>query len=112
MTDIDSRTDIGIVYDDDDLIVVIPLAGEVTEFWRQRYEALTRARGLRAQARERKGSTVIRLAVPVRTEGEDVLKMLDAARALITEADDVDHSPDASNAPEAIARRWWARQQA
>ena len=93
MTNIDPRTDIDTVYHDDDLIVVIPLAGEVTEIWRQRYEALARAKELRAQTYERKGLTVIRLAVPVRTEGEDVLKMLDTARALITEADAIDQSP-------------------
>lgn len=111
MTDIDPRSDIRIAYVDDDLITVIPLAGEVTEMWRRRYEALARAKGLRAQVYEDEGSTVIHLAVPVRAEGEDVLKMLDTARSLIAEADAVDQSPAASNSPEAIARRWWARQQ-
>jgi hypothetical protein len=112
MTDIDPRTDIGIAYKDDDLIVVIPLAGEVTEMWRQRYEALARAGDLHAQTEEFKGSTRIRVAVPVRAEGEYVAKMLDAARALIAEADAVDQSPADSRSPEAVARRWWARQQA
>lgn len=37
--------------------------------------------------------------------------MLDAARDLIAEADAVEQSPAASNSPEAIIRRWWARQQ-
>jgi hypothetical protein len=111
MTNIDPRADIEIFYDNDDLIVVIPLAGEVTAMWRRRYAALARVKGLRAQADERKGSTLIHLAVPVRTEGEDVLKMLDAARALIAETDVVGQSPAASNSPEAIARRWWASQQ-
>jgi len=111
MTDIDPRSDIGIAYADDDLIVMITLAGEVTEMWRRRYEALARAKGLRAQILEREGSAVLHLAVPVRTEGEDVLKMLDAARSLIADADAVGQSPAASDSPEAIARRWWARQQ-
>ena len=112
MTDIDPRTDIELFYEDDDLTVVIPLAGEVTDVWRRRYEALARAKGMRAQAYQRNGSTLIQLAVPVRTEGEDVLKMLDAARALIAEADAVEQSPAASSSPEAIVRRWWAAQQA
>jgi hypothetical protein len=112
MTDIDQRTDIELFYQDDDLIVIMPLAGEVSDMWRRRYEALAQAKGLRAQAYERKGSTLIHLAVPVRTEGEDVLKMLDAARALIAEVDAVEQSAAASTSPEAIARRWWARQQA
>lgn len=110
MTDVDPRSDIGFAYVDDDLIVMITLAGEVTEMWRQRYEALARAKGLRAQMYEREGSTVLHLAVPVRTEGEDMLKMLDTARALIADADAVDQSPNACNSPEAIAKLWWARQ--
>ena len=112
MTEIDARADIEVFYDGDDLIAVIPLAGEVTAMWCRRYEALARARGLRAQARERKSLTVIHLAVPIRTESEEVLKMLDTARALIADADAVDRSPATSDAPEAIARRWWARQKA
>ncbi len=113
MADIDSRSDINTAYVDDDLMVMIPLAGEITRMWVRRYEALARADGLRARIIEGKDSpTIINLAVPVRTEGEDVLKMLDAARALIGEADAVDQSPTTSNSAEAIARQWWARQQA
>jgi len=112
MTDIDPRSDIGISYQEDDLIVLIPLAGEVTEVWCRRYAALARAKGMHAQAYQRDGPTLIHLAVPVRTESEDVLKMLDTARSLIAETDTVERSPAAANSPEAIARRWWARQQA
>jgi hypothetical protein len=111
MTDIDPRSDIRIAYSDDDLIVVIPLAGEVTERWSRRYEALARAKGMRASAHNRDGSAQIHLAVPLRAEGEDVLRMLDAARSLMAEADAVEQTPAASNSLEAIARRWWARQQ-
>lgn len=112
MTNIHPCADIDITYIDDDLIVMFPLAGEVTDMWRRRYEGLARAKGLCAQIYEREDSAYIRLAVPVHTDGEDMLKILDAARALIAEADAVDQSPADSNAPEAIARRWWARQQA
>jgi hypothetical protein len=112
MTDIDPRTDIGIAYKDDDLIVMIPLAGKVTEMWRQRYDALARAGDLHAQTDEFNGSTRIRLAVSARARGEDVTMMLDAARAVIAEVDAVDQSPADSRSPEAIARRWWAHQQA
>jgi hypothetical protein len=112
MTNINPHTDIEIFYKDDDLIVVIPLTGEVTEMWRRRYDALARAKGMRAQAYNREGTALIHLAVPVRTEGEDVLKMLDAARDLIAEADAAGQSPAASSSPEAIARLWWARQRA
>jgi hypothetical protein len=112
MTNIDPRTDIGFFYQEGDLIVMIPLAGEVTETWRRRYEALARAKGMRAQAYNRDGPALIHLAVQVQTEGEDMLKMLDTARSLIAEADAVEQSPAASSSPEAVARRWWARQQA
>jgi hypothetical protein len=111
MTDIDRRSDIRTVYSEDDLIVLIPLAGEVTERWSRRYEALARAKGMRAKPYNRDGCARIHLAVPLRAEGEDVLKMLDAARSLISEADAVEQSPAPSNSPEAIATRWWARQQ-
>jgi hypothetical protein len=112
MADIDPRSDIQTAYVDDDLMVMIPLDGEITEMWVRRYEALARAEGLRARIIDLKGSIIINLALPVQTEGEDVLKILDAARALIAEADAVDRSPATSNTAEAIARRWWARQQA
>jgi hypothetical protein len=111
MTDIDPRSDLRITYGDDDLIVVIPLSSEVTERWSRRYETLARAKGMHANPHNRDGSAQIHLAVPLRAEGADVLKMLDAARSLIAEADAAEPSPDASNSPEAIARRWWVHQQ-
>jgi hypothetical protein len=52
------------------------------------------------------------LTVPMKAEGSAVAAMLDLARALIAEADAVDQSPAASDAPEAVVRRWWASQQA
>jgi hypothetical protein len=109
MTDIDPRADIEIAYREDDLMIVIPLAGEVTDMWCRRYGSLARAKGVRAQAYTPR---FIHLTVPVQTESEDVLKMLDATRSLIAEADAVVLSPTDSNSPETIARRWWARQQA
>lgn len=79
--------------------------------WHRRYEALARAKGLRAQASKR-DPAVIRLAVPVRAGGAEVLEKLDAARALIAEADAVEQSPEISDSPESIAKLWWTRQQA
>jgi hypothetical protein len=111
MTDIDPRSDIAISYLEDDLIVFIPLAGQITEMWRQRYQALAQAKGIRAEVYNHQGNALVQIAVPVRTEGEDVLKMLDSARALIAAADAVEQSPVTSNSPEAIVRQWWARQQ-
>jgi hypothetical protein len=112
MTHVDLHANIVTDYRGDDLMVVIPLVGEVTEMWRRRYDALARAKGIRAQCFDVEGSALIHLFVPVRTEGEDVLKTLDASRDLIAEADAAEQSPTTSNSPDAIARLWWARQQA
>jgi hypothetical protein len=112
MTSIDPRADILISYHGDDLMVMIPLADEVTEVWRRRYAALARAKDVRAEANNHDGTAFIRLAVPIRTENEDVLKILDAARSLIAETDTVEQATPSSNSPEAIARQWWARQRA
>jgi hypothetical protein len=113
MTDIDLHADIGIDYRDDDLHVRIPLAGQVTQMWCRRYEALARAKEVPVKVFEKRdGPAWIFLTMPTSTEGGDVLTMLDVARALIAEADAVDQSSASSDAPEAIAREWWARQQA
>jgi hypothetical protein len=113
MTDIDSHAEIGLNYNDGDLHVMIPMVGHVTHMWCQRYEALARARDLHANVYEKRdGPARLLLTVPIKTEGSAVAAMLDLARALIAEADAVDQSPAASDAPEAVVRRWWASQQA
>jgi hypothetical protein len=113
MTDIDPRAEIGLNYHDGDLHVMIPLAGHVTQLWCQRYEALARDRDVRAKVHEKRdGPARLFLTVPTRTDGSTVAAMLDLARALIAEADAVDQSPEISDSPEAVVRRWWASQQA
>jgi hypothetical protein len=111
MTNINPHGDIGIFYQEDNLVVAIPLDAEVTHMWRRRYEAGARAKGMNVQVHNREGSSLIQLTVPIQTEADDVLNMLDAARDLIAQADAVEQSPAVSNSPEAIARQWWARQQ-
>jgi len=86
ITDIDPHADIGIDYRDDDIFVSIPLAGQVTGMWCRRYEALAQAKDVRARAWEKRGQAGIHLFVPISTEGGDVQRMLDVARALIAEA--------------------------
>jgi hypothetical protein len=113
MTEIDLQAEIGLSYHDDDLHVVIPLAGRVTQMWCQRYEALARAKDVRAMVREKRdGPARLYLTVPAKATGSEVAAMLDLARALIAEADAVDQSPAASDSPEAVVRTWWASQQA
>jgi hypothetical protein len=113
MTDIDPHADIGLSYHDDDLHVMIPLIGHVTEMWCQRYEALARAKEVRAMVRQKRdGPAQLFLTVPTKTRGSGVVVMLDLARALIAEADAVDQTPATSDSPEAVVREWWASQQA
>jgi hypothetical protein len=113
MTDIDPHADIGLSYRDGDLHVMIPLVGHVTEMWCQRYEALARAREVRAMVRQARDEPArLFLTVPTKTRGNGVAAMLDLACALIAEADAVDQAPATSDSPEAVVRRWWASQQA
>jgi hypothetical protein len=50
MTDIDLQADIEIQRHDDHVTVRIPLAGEVSQQWHGRYQALARAREVPARA--------------------------------------------------------------
>jgi hypothetical protein len=111
MTDIDPNADIGIAYRGDGMLVVITLDGPVTEMWCRRYEALAGAKEVYARAYGKAGQAWIHLTVPTGASREEVLAMLDVARTLIADADAVDQSPATSDAPEAVVREWWARQQ-
>ncbi|HEV2374482.1 MAG TPA: hypothetical protein VGS19_20260 [Streptosporangiaceae bacterium] len=111
MTDIDSRADIGLSYHDAELHVAIPLTGQVSEMWCQRYEALARAKDVKAMVRGKPdGPARLYLAIPAKARGSEVEAMLDTARALLAEADAVDQAPASSAAAEAVARQWWIRQ--
>jgi hypothetical protein len=111
MTDIDLHSDITINYHDDDLLVAIPLVGQVAEMWCRRYAALARAKDVPAMVYARRdGPALLHLTVPVKTNPSDVQAMLDVARTLIAETDAVDQSPASSDSPEAVVREWWNRQ--
>ena len=74
MTEIDLQAEIGLSYHDDDLHVVIPLVGRVTQMWCQRYEALARAKDVRAMVREKRdGPARLYLTVPAKTTGSEVV---------------------------------------
>jgi hypothetical protein len=111
MTDIDFSGDIGLSYHDAKLHILIPLAGQVSEIWCKRYEALACAKDVQATVRGKpNGPALLSLTVSVKASGTEVQDMLDTARRLIAEADAVDQTPASSSAPEAVAREWWARQ--
>jgi len=112
MTAIDLHGDILTSYHGNDLLVVIPLTDDVTEMWCRRYEALAQARELPAHVLKPDDEpALLHVTIPVRSQREDVLKMLDAARSLIAETEAAEQSPDASNPPEGFVREGWATQQ-
>jgi hypothetical protein len=104
MTDIDPKADIELHTVNEHVIVRLPLAGPVTDEWLQRYQRLARATGVPAQA---EAAWVV---VSVQADGSqrEVAATMDAARALIGEADAGERAPAASPA-ESIIRDWWAR---
>ena len=111
MTDIDTQADIGFSYHDGELHVAIPLTGQVSQMWFDRYEALARAKDMQAMVHGKPdGPAWLYVTVPAKASGSEVEAMLDTARALIAEADAVDQASASSAAPEAVAREWWTRQ--
>jgi uncharacterized membrane protein len=106
MTDIDPRADIEIHPAGAGVTVRIPLAGPVAGGWLQCYQQLALARGMsvEGQAHDDRASVVVH--VPASSDPAEVAAMLDAARALIADADA--QWPPAAATAEASARDWWA----
>jgi hypothetical protein len=103
MTDIDPKADIELHTVDEHVIVRVPLAGPVTDEWLRRYQRLARATGVPAQA---EGAWIV-ISVPADGNQKEVAATMDAARALIGEADAGERAPAAAPA-ESIVRQWWA----
>jgi len=104
MTDIDPKTDIELHTLDEHVIVRVPLAGPVTDDWLRRYQRLARATGVPAQAE----AAWIVVSVPADGNQREVAATMDAARALIGEADAGERAPAAAPA-ESIVLQWWDR---
>jgi len=108
MTDIDPEADIEFHSVDGHVTVRVPLAGLVTSEWLGCYQELARATDVPAQAQARRGRAWIVVRVPASSDEGEVVAALDAARALIAEADAAERPPATAEA-EAIVRQWWAR---
>jgi hypothetical protein len=106
MTDIDPRADIEIHPADAGVTVRIPLAGPVTGGWLQCYQQLALARGMPVQGQARDDRAWVAVTVPASGDPAEVTAMLDAARALIADADA--SWPPAAATAEASVRDWWA----
>src|SRR5262249_28698026 len=110
MTDIDPKSDIELHTVDEQVIVRVPLAGPVTGEWLRRYQRLARATGVPVQAQARPDRTWLVVSVPADGNQREVAATMDAARALIAEADAGERRPAAAQA-ESIVRDWWAHRQ-
>jgi uncharacterized membrane protein len=107
MTDIDPQADIELHTANEHVIVRVPLAGHVTDEWLRCYERLARATDVPVQARTHPGGVWIVVSVPANSNKKEVAATMDAARALIAEADAGQRRPAAAQA-EGIVRDWWA----
>jgi uncharacterized membrane protein len=110
MTDIDSTSDIELSNADGQVVVRVPLAGQVSGGWLRCYQRLARATGVPVQAQALPDRAWIVVSVPADSNQREVTATLDAARALIAEADAAERAP-ATAQTETIAREWWARRQ-
>jgi hypothetical protein len=106
MTDIDPQADIELHPADERVTVKVPLAGAVTAEWLRRYQKLALAAKVPAQAQARHDRAWIVVSVPVTSDHGEVAATLDAARALIAEADAVAGQPSAE--VETSVGDWWA----
>ena len=111
MTDIDPNSDVELSTADGQVMVRIPLAGRVSGEWLRCYQRLARATEVPVQAKAESDRAWILVSVPADGNQKEVAATLDAARALIAEADAGERVPATAQA-EGIARDWWARRQA
>ena len=107
MTDIDPQADIELHPADEHVTVRVPLAGAVTGEWLGCYQKLAQATKVPAQAQARQDRAWIVVSVPADTDQREIAATMDAARALIAQADAADRSPATAKA-EASIRDWWA----
>jgi hypothetical protein len=106
MTDIDPQADIEVRSADGRVMVRVPLAGPVTGEWLRCYQKLALASGVSVQAQAHHDRAWIVVSVPAGSNQREVAATLDAARALIADADA--ERPPVMAAAEASVRDWWA----
>jgi uncharacterized membrane protein len=110
MTDIDSQADIELHSSDGHVTVSVPLAGAVTGEWLRCYQQLALATKMPAAVQARRDRAWMVVSVPATSDQGEVAAAMDAARALIAEADAAERSP-ANAKVEASVRHWWAGRQ-
>ena len=105
MTDIDPRADIELHTANEHVIVRVPLAGQVTDEWLRCYQRLARATEVPVEAQAHPGRAWLVVSVPASGNQKEIAVTMDAARALIAEADAAQRAPAAAEA-EGIVRDW------
>ena len=108
MTDIDPKSDIELHTVNEHVIARVPLTESVTEEWLRCYQRLARATGVPAQAHAHPDRAWIVVSVSADGNQREVTATMDAARALIAEADASQRAPAAAQA-ETVIRDWWDR---
>jgi uncharacterized membrane protein len=108
VTDVDPEADIEFDPAGGHVRVGVPLAGAVTGEWLGCYQQLALAAGVPAVAQARHDQAWIVVSVPVTSDQGEVAATMDAARALIAEADAAAERPPATVQVEATVRDWWA----
>ena len=111
MTDIDPQADIELQPADGHVTVRVPLAGAVTGEWLRCYQQLALATKVPVQAQSHHERAWIVVSVPASSDQGEVVATMDAARALIAEADAA-AGPPATAKVEASVRDWWAGRRA
>ena len=109
MTDIDPAADIELHVADEQVTVRIPLAGPVTSVWLRCYQELALAARVPVQAHVLGDRAWVVVSVPASCNQEQAVATMDAARALIAEADAAAGRRTATTEAEAGVRDWWAR---
>ena len=107
MTDIDPQADLEVHFAGEQMTVKVPLAGPVTGEWLDCFQELARATKVPAQVQADRDRPWVVVRVPAGSDQAGVAATLDAACALVAEAD-ATMRPPATAKPEAIARDWWA----
>ncbi len=108
MTDIDPQADIELHTADEHVTVRVPLAGPVTDEWVGCYQWLARATDVPVLAQANADRAWIVVSVPASSNYREIGATMDAARALIAEADAALKRAAATTQAEAIVRNWWA----
>jgi hypothetical protein len=109
MTEIDAAADIDIVWEDKQVRVRIPLAGQVSQEWCRRYQAIARRENVPTRAEVHPSRAWVLVELPDGAGRQDIEATLDAARDLITAADAAEDPPDAGQT-DSVIRGWWAGQ--